>query len=195
MIQHLPTSTLADVAGPGCALPRRLAPVVPGLPLAGRALPVSARDGDNGPVARAIAVAEPGDVLVVDGAAGDAVALLGGILARKALARGVAGVVVDGCVRDVDELVELALPVYALGATPVPPTKVDLKDPVDVVTCGGVEVRRGDVVIGDRDGVVVIPAARWDEVAAAGAEGVAREAEVVRGVEAEAAAAGRRLAR
>ncbi len=125
-----------------------------------------ARD-DNGPVAGAVAVAQPGDVLVVDGASRDAVALVGGIVGRRALARGVVAIVVDGCIRDLDELVELGLPVYALGTTPLPPSKLDVRDPVDAVICGDREIRRGDVVTGDRDGVVVVPAARWDEVRAA----------------------------
>lgn len=115
-VDRFPTSTVADVLGPACALDRRIAPVVPGTHLAGRALPVLARDGDNGPVAAAIAAASPGDVLVVDGGAGQAVALLGGLLARRALLAGVAGAVVDGLVRDVDELRALGLPVYARAA-------------------------------------------------------------------------------
>jgi regulator of RNase E activity RraA len=182
VIERFPTSTLADVLGADCALARRIRPLVPGGAFAGPALPVSAAGGDNGPVARAVAVAEAGDVLVIDGGGRDAVALFGGVMARRALARGVAGVVVDGCARDLDELVELGLPVYAIGMTPVPPTKVDLRDPVDAVPCGGRQVRRGDVVTGDGDGVVVVPAADWERVAEAARQGLEREAELIRAI-------------
>jgi 4-hydroxy-4-methyl-2-oxoglutarate aldolase len=182
VIQRFPTSTLADVVGAECALARRIRPLVAGAAFAGTALPVSAAGGDNGPVARAVAVAEPGDVLVIDGGGLDAVALFGGVMTRRALSRGVAGVVVDGCARDLDELVELGLPVYAIGVTPVPPSKVDLRDPVEVVTCGDREIRRGDVVTADGDGVVVIAAADWDRIAVAATEAMEREAEVVRGI-------------
>jgi regulator of RNase E activity RraA len=178
-----PTSTLADAVGPLGALAPRIRQLVPGAGFVGRALPVLARDDDNGPVGRAITVAEPGDVLVVDGAGRDAVALLGGVWARRALARGVAAVVVDGCVRDLDELIDLGLPVYALGATPVPPSKVAMVDPVASVVCGGREVRRGDVVTGDRDGIIVVAAAEWERVSAAAADATEREAEIVRGID------------
>jgi regulator of RNase E activity RraA len=177
-----PTSTLADVAGPVCALSPRIRQLVPGAGFVGRALPVLARDDDNGPVGRGILAAEPGDVLVVDGASSERVALLGGVWARRALERGVAAIVVDGCVRDLDELVELGLPVYAIGTTPVPPTKVGTAEPVDSVLCGGRDVRRGDVVTGDRDGVVVIAAAEWERVHALALEGAAREAETLAGI-------------
>jgi regulator of RNase E activity RraA len=182
VLERFPTSTLCDVAGPAGALDRRIRQLVPGLAMVGRALPVHATGDDNGPVARAVTVAEPGDVLVVDGAAREAVALVGGIWVRRALVRGVAGIVVDGCVRDLDELVELGLPVYAIGGNPVPPSKVDVRDPVDEVRCGGVQVRRGDVVTGDRDGVVVIAAGEWERIAAAAREAGEREAEIVRGI-------------
>jgi regulator of RNase E activity RraA len=182
VLERFPTSTLCDVAGAAAALDRRIRQLVPGLAMVGRALPVHATGDDNGPIARAVAVAEPGDVLVVDGAGREAVALVGGIMARRALVRGVAGIVVDGSVRDLDELVELGLPIYAIGGNPVPPSKVDVRDPVDEVSCGGVQVRRGDVVTGDRDGVVVIAAGEWERIAAAAREASEREAEIVRGI-------------
>jgi RraA family protein len=177
-----PTSTLADVAGPLCALAPRIRQLVPGASFSGRAVPVLARDDDNGPVGRGVLAAEPGDVLVVDGAGRERVALLGGVWARRALERGVAAVVVDGCVRDLDELVELGLPVYAIGTTPVPPTKTAMVEPVALVVCGGREVRRGDVVTGDRDGVVVVAAAEWDRIDALAREATAKEAETVAGI-------------
>lgn len=179
MTSRHPTSTLADVAGPLCALAPRIRQLVPGASFAGRALPVLARDHDNGPVGRGVLAAEPGDVLVVDGGGQDRVALLGGIWARRALERGVAAVVVDGCVRDLDELIELGLPVYAVGTNPVPPSKVAMVEPVASVGCGGREVHRGDVVTGDRDGVVVVAAADWERVDALAREATAKEAETV----------------
>lgn len=179
VIPHHPTSTLADVAGPLCALAARIRQLVPGASFAGRAVPVLARDHDNGPVGRGILAAEPGDVVVVDGGGQDRVALLGGIWARRALERGVVAVVVDGCVRDLDELMELGLPVYGIGTNPVPPSKVAMVEPVDSIVCGGREVRRGDVVTGDRDGVVVVAAAEWERVDGLAREATAKELETV----------------
>ena len=164
MLERFPTSTLCDVAGPAVALDRRIRQLVPGLAMVGRALPVHATGDDNGPIARAVAVAEPGDVLVVDGGGRQAVALVGGIMARRALVRGVAGVVVDGSVRDLDELVELGLPMWTRYVRVRGPGK-DVVGALDVpVLVGGATINPGDILVLDGDGVAVVDPARADEI-------------------------------
>lgn len=141
--------------------------------LCGRAVTVLARPapaGEKAPPTLALETideAEPGSVLVIvmEGPEGADVAALGGIMGTACAVRGLAGAVLDAGVRDVEELEELGLPVFARGA--VPSTSVGRYVTVAKgmpVICGGVEVRPGDIVVGDSDGVVVVPAERAAEV-------------------------------
>ena len=125
-------------------------------PLAGPAFTVNARAGDNLMLHRAIDMAEPGDVIVVDGKGDLANALIGENMAMWAENRGVGGFVIDGAVRDVESLATLKIPVYAAGAQPNGPYKYGPGEINVPITCGTLLVRPGDIVIGDGDGVVVI---------------------------------------
>ena len=105
---------------------------------------------------RAMDLAKPGDVLVVDGRGGTERALAGEIMMRYCISRGFAGVVVEGCMRDSDAVREMDFPVYCKGITPQGPYKNgpgELNVPVCV---GGQVIRPGDILVGDRDGIVVI---------------------------------------
>jgi regulator of RNase E activity RraA len=108
----------------------------------------------------------PGDVLVLDGRGHDDNGLIGDIIAARLHAIGVAGVVMDGRVRDAAEIAGLGLPVQCRGAAP-PPSFVNLMiaDFGLPVACGGVPVFPGDQVVADGDGVTVVPAHLWDRVA------------------------------
>ncbi len=153
---RFPSSILADVAGRRGALNGRIGPLAPTMGFAGPALTVEVRPGDNLMIHAALAVAKPGDVIVVDGKGDLSNALMGEIMCRQAAALGVAAVVIDGAVRDSVAIRELGLPVYAAGLNPNGPTKVApgrLNHPVSV---GGVTVRPGDLVVGDADGVTVV---------------------------------------
>lgn len=144
--------------------------------MAGPALTVRARPGDNLAVHVAIEHARPGDVIVVD--AGSAVdrAIIGELMAGRALLRGVHGIVMDGAVRDVDALAVGDLHVYARGATPAGPYKFGPGWLHAPVTIGGIVVEDGDVLVGDADGLVVIPRARLAEAIAGGTDVAAAEA-------------------
>lgn len=147
---------LADVAGRRGAMHGRIAALHPSMKLAGSAITVEVRPGDNLMIHAAIALARPGDVLVVDGKADQTIALMGAIMINACHKRGLAGVIIDGAVRDSLELSELGFPVFSVGTNPNGPTKNApgrINHPVSV---GGVTVCPGDFVTADADGVVVV---------------------------------------
>jgi 4-hydroxy-4-methyl-2-oxoglutarate aldolase len=146
------TSSLVDAGGGLRVLPAALRPVRPGLRLAGRALTVDARD-DLMPMLAGLRQSGPGDVLVVAG--NDEHAVAGEIFATEALRRGVAGIVIDGRCRDSGTLAGLDLPVYARGVAPTACPARALPVVQVPILIGGVEVRPGDLVRGDDDGIVV----------------------------------------
>ena len=141
-----------------------LVQVIPGSRAAGPARTVRCGQGDNLMVHAAIAEAEPGEVLVLTMPEPAAVALVGELLATQAKGRGVAALLVDAAVRDVEELRELGLPVWARWVR-VTGAEKELPGAIGIpVTVGGAAIRQGDVVVLDADGVTVVPAERVDEV-------------------------------
>lgn len=175
------SATLHEAGGRIGALPGRLRPAFPGARLAGRALPVLAPVGDNLWIQRAIYAAEPGDVLVVATTAPEEYGYWGEILSEAAKARGLSGLVIDGGVRDTVELGAVGFPVFSSTIC----IRGTLKDPASPgvigqpVTLGGIAVAKGDLVVGDADGVVAVPAGRVDEVLAASEARVAKEADII----------------
>lgn len=142
----------------------------------GRARTVWVRAGDNQALHRAIDRSRAGDVLVVNGHGDTTRALLGELMAERAKKRGVAGIVVDGALRDVVELERIGFPAWARAVTPAGPYK-NGPGQVDVpIAVGGVVVRPGDLVVGDDDGVIVVPAAEAGASLLAGREVEADEA-------------------
>lgn len=130
-----------------------------GVRAVGRARTVWVRAGDNLALHRAIDRCRAGDVLVVNGHGDTTRALLGELMAERAKKRGVAGIVVDGALRDVVELEKIGFSAWARAVTPAGPYK-NGPGQVDVpVAVGGVVVHPGDLVVGDDDGVIVVPAA------------------------------------
>ena len=170
-----PSSILADVAGRRGALNGRIAPLGPGMHFAGPALTVEVRPGDNLMIHAAMAVARPGDVILVDGKGDLGSALMGEIMSQQCVALGVAAVVIDGAVRDSEAIRELGFPMYAAGLNPNGPTKSvpgRLNHPISI---GGVTVHPGDLVVGDADGVTVVERAKAASLLPLAAEKVAAE--------------------
>jgi 4-hydroxy-4-methyl-2-oxoglutarate aldolase len=170
-----PASILADVAGRRGALSGRIVPLAPSMRFAGPALTVEVRAGDNLMIHAALALAKPGDVIIVDGKGDLGSALMGEIMCHQAVALGVAGVVIDGAVRDSEAIRELGLPMFAAGLNPNGPTKFvpgRLNHPISI---GGVSVQPGDLVVGDADGVTVIERAKAAALLPLAAEKVAAE--------------------
>jgi RraA family protein len=170
-----PSSILADVAGRRGALSGRIAPLAPSMRFAGPAITVEVRPGDNLMIHAAMAIAQPGDVIVVDGKGDLTSALMGEIMSQQCVALGVAAVVIDGAVRDSEAIRELGFPMYAAGLNPNGPTKSvsgRLNHPISI---GGVTVHPGDLVVGDADGVTVIERAKAAAMLPLAVEKVAAE--------------------
>jgi regulator of RNase E activity RraA len=130
----------------------------PGLPVVGTACTVKCYPGDNLMVHKSLDVAQPGDVLVIDTSASGTTAVLGDLISTKARHRGVAGVVVDGLVRDLPAIQALGdFPVFARGVTPIGPLHRGPGEINHPVCIGGIVVNPGDVVVGDLNGVVIVP--------------------------------------
>ena len=169
------SSILADVAGRRGALHGRISPLAPSMRFAGPALTVEVRPGDNLMIHAALALAKPGDVIVVDGKGDLGSALMGEIMSQQAVALGVVGVVIDGAVRDCEAIRELGFPMFAAGLNPNGPTKSvagRLNHPISI---GGVTVNPGDLVVGDADGVTVIEREKAAAMMPLAAEKVAAE--------------------
>ncbi|MEN3278383.1 MAG: 4-hydroxy-4-methyl-2-oxoglutarate aldolase [Massilia sp.] len=150
------SSILADVAGRRGAMDARIAPLTHATRIAGPAFTVEVRPGDNLMIHAAMAMARPGDILVIDGKADRTCALMGAIMMNACKKLGFGGVILDASLRDTEELLELGFPVYAIGANPNGPTKSVAGRINWPVTCGGVVVNPGDLIVGDADGVVVV---------------------------------------
>ncbi|MDA3630638.1 hypothetical protein OU415_34770 [Saccharopolyspora sp. WRP15-2] len=162
----LPTSAVSDsmrrlVGAPG------VLPLIDQCRVVGPALTVKTRPGDNLVVHKAADLARPGDVLVIDAGGDTTRAIVGDLLCRYATSREIAGIVLDGAARDVAELGELGLPVFARAISHLGPYKNGPGEIGRAVSIAGMTVRSGDVVVGDADGVVAVPAAHLDTVATA----------------------------
>lgn len=170
-----PSSILADVAGRRGALSGRLAPLAPGMRVAGSALTVEVRPGDNLMIHVALAIAQPGDVIVVDGKGDLSSALMGEIMSQQAKALGIAGVVIDGAVRDSEAIRELGFPMWAAGLNPNGPTKSVAGRVNHPVSIGGVTVNPGDLIVGDADGITVVERSKAASLLPLAVEKVAAE--------------------
>lgn len=157
-------SILADVAGRRGTLHGRIQGLHKSMRIAGPAFTVEVRPGDNLMLHAALAQARPGDVIVVDGKGDLGCALTGFLMVSQAKAAGLGGFVIDAAVRDTGEICESGFPVFAAGANPNGPTK-GLPGRVNwPVSVGGVTVHPGDLVVGDGDGVVVVPREQAQQV-------------------------------
>lgn len=158
----VPTSFVADALGGSGALDWRVKPIV-GTTVCGVALTCDCGPNDNLALIAALRESEPGDVIVAATGGFTGAAVTGDVLLGIARNRGVVGFVTDGLVRDLADLAALGLPVFAMGLTPNSPGR---RGPGTVgvpVVCGGQTVASGDIVVGDGDGVVVVPKARIAE--------------------------------
>ena len=163
----LPTGNVADN---NTDVPRQgtmdsgIKPIDPKSRMLGRAVTVQCYPGDNLALHQGIYAAEPGDVLILDCHGYTEAGHFGDIMALACQVRGIAGVVIDGSCRDSEDIKELGLPVFVRGFNPSGTVKASLGKVNVPVTCGGVRVNPGDMVLGDCDGVVVVPREKEDQV-------------------------------
>jgi RraA family protein len=150
-------SILADVAGRRGTLGGRIQPLSKGMKVAGPAFTVEVRPGDNLMIHAALALAQKGDVIVVDGKGDLSCALTGALMAAHAKKAGIAGFVIDGAVRDTEECAAGDFPIFAAGANPNGPLKNSPGRINWPVSLAGTTVNPGDLVVGDADGVVILP--------------------------------------
>ncbi|MGE4528906.1 MAG: RraA family protein [Rhodospirillaceae bacterium] len=155
----LPVANVSDCMGRLSAGGCGLRPMHREGVLAGPALTVRVRPGDNLMLHKAIDMAEPGDIIVCDGGGELTSALMGELMLARAISRGVGGVVINGAIRDCQAFLERNLPVYALGITHRGPYKDGPGEIGFPVSLNGMVVAPGDLVIGDADGVLAVPRA------------------------------------
>ena len=157
---RISAATMHEAAGKIGALPSYLEPISSGMKICGRAYPVKGPSGCNLWLHRAIAEADPGDVLIADIGDDKEFGYWGYIMGTGSMAKGIAGLVIDGCVRDQIELEEMGFPVFAAGLC-IRGTDKKFEEPGSLgkpINIGGIEINRGDLVLGDNDGIVIIPA-------------------------------------
>ncbi len=161
-LKKVSSSNVSDAMHRGGAM-KGIHTVVPGLKMAGKALTVKTMNGDWAKVVEAIDLADKGDILVIDTNCGN-IAVWGELATWSAFTRGLGGIVIDGAARDIDDLKEIGFPVFARYEVP------DAGDPKGFgeigceVVCGGLKVNKGDYIIGDDSGVVVIPQEEAQEI-------------------------------
>ncbi|MEV1245252.1 methyltransferase [Nonomuraea sp. NPDC050022] len=163
----LPTANIGDAMERLGILDSRIRPVWPGARVAGYAFTVWTRSGDNALIHQALEVVGAGDVIVVNGGGDESRALIGELIGQRAKNSGVAGFVIDGAVRDAEGLGEMGMPVFARAVTPAGPYKNGPGHLGRTIAVGGVAVAPGDLILGDADGVVVVPLAEAERVAQA----------------------------
>jgi regulator of RNase E activity RraA len=182
------TGNVVDAMGGSGALDFAIKPLEPASKvMIGVALTCNCGPGDNIALFGALSIAEPGDILVAATGAFKGAAVTGDLMLGMAHNRGIAGLVTDGLVRDVAGALAVGLPVYCAGVSPNSPARNGpgtVGEPIDL---GGLRIESGDILVGDRDGVVVVPRARAAAVvevlATVRAAEAALEAKIVAGLE------------
>lgn len=166
-LRELPAANIADCMERDCAMNPRIKLVSsPKAPvMAGPAYTVKCRAGDNLALHAALTYCNEGDVLVVSNEEDDTRSLIGAVMmAHLKYGKKVAGIIVDGPIRDIDEISTWDFPVYCNGTTPGGPYKEGPGEVNVPVSCGGVAVMPGDIIVADADGIIVIPRQDADDV-------------------------------
>ena len=183
----LPTGNIADnnnTAANQGVMETSIKPVGSTMKMIGRAFTAQCVPGDNLALHQAIYAANPGDVLILDVHGYSNAGHFGDIMATACKLHGLAGVVIDGSCRDAEDIKELGFPVFVKAFNPSGTVKESLAKLNVPVHCGGIEVRPGDIIFGDCDGVVVIPQEQEDEVFEKALDKFEHEKEIVQELEA-----------
>lgn len=164
--EGLYSSNFSDVMGKLMTMDHQIKPVVPvRKPVIGHAITVMVHPGANLMVKKAMEMAQPGDVIVVNDQFDRINALLGGIMAEMAAYKGIGAFITNGLVRDQEELEAAGVPVFSLGLTPMAPASGRPMGQINTpISCAGVIVHPGDIIVADNTGVVAIPPADLEAV-------------------------------
>jgi len=160
----LSTSLLADAMEGFRVMDYTIKPIAPGMKVVGTALTVNCPNGANLMFHKALYSASKGYIVIVDAKGNTSNAVFGDLMATAAIKLGVGGIVLDGVVRDISTLRKLNLPIFAKGAIPNAASKDGPGEINGTISCGGTIVNPGDLIIGDDDGIVIVPRNRIDEV-------------------------------
>lgn len=163
-LHTLPTTAISDALAGTTNMNARIKPLKDQYHIAGRAVTVRLPIGENGALLEAIRIAQPGSILVVDAKGDTNRAVAGDFVVSLMKGMDIQGLVVDGVIRDIHAIRELDFPVFSLGTTVAAGNKFGggvIQVPVAV---GGISVQPGDFIVGDADGIVVIPQAQLNEV-------------------------------
>lgn len=183
-IKELSTPTVLESLKGKFNMNSEIKPFWPGVKLAGPALTVRCHVGDNLTLHKAIELIQPGDVIVVDaGGYKETGGMWGEIMALAARKRGLEGIVIDGAARDIPILREMNFAIFARASSPGSTAKKTFGSINRPITCGGVLVNPGDLILGDDDGVVVIPSSRVEEILRLGRERDQKETQIKRLIE------------
>ena len=178
--REIPPAIVSDCMNRTHSMAAAIKPLKPGTVLAGQARTVTSMVGDNGISHAALALVNRGEVLVIDAGGYEDVAVWGAIMTHAAIARDIAGVVIDGAVRDAAEIRELGFSCYARANVPSGPHK-GFGGIIDgPISCAGCPVKPGDIVIGDDDGIAVVPLEWAEDMLAASKEKLAQELDTLK---------------
>lgn len=155
--REIPTTAISDATNGLNNLDSAIKPLKEEYKFAGRALTVKAAVGDNSAVQKAIRAAKEGDVIIIDAKGDTYRAMAGDFVVGMAQTMGATAIVVDGVIRDVVAIKELNFPVFSKGTTVASSGKAGVGEINVPISCGGQPVNPGDIIVGDADGVVVIP--------------------------------------
>lgn len=153
--KDIPVANIADCMNRTSALSQEIRPVNEEYIL-GTAFTVKVAQGDNLMFHKSMDLAKEGDVIIIDSMGTKNRAILGEIMATYCKKRGIAGIVVDGPIRDVEDIGKMNMPVYAAGSTPNGPYKNGPGEIGTTISVGGQVVNPGDIIVGDKDGIIVI---------------------------------------
>lgn len=173
--QSIPTTAISDAMDGLSNLDSAIKPLKEEYKFAGRALTVKTAVGDNLAVQKAIRNAKEGDIIIIDAKGDQYRAMAGDFVVGMAQTMGVGAIVVDGVIRDIIGIKELNFPVFSKGTTVAASGKAGVGEINIPISCGGQVIHPGDILVGDADGVVVIPQAQEQEVYSKAVDKIAKD--------------------